>query len=1065
MREAAVAGARVAPGPAPRRRGVMDAIEHRPFGTVLRAHRVAAGLSQEELAARARLSQRTISDLERGVTTAPYRDTVALLADALALGVSDRAALDDAVDRARSSRAADRESGHVAADPLLATKLTMPPVRGALVERSRLAKRLHQGVQGPLTLLSAPAGSGKTTLLGAWCASPQGHDRPLAWVSLNEADNDPTRFWRYVLTALDRVAPGVASDALTLLRSADAPALEAVLSALVNALTAYAQDIVLVLDDYHLIETEAIHRLLTFLIAHLPTPLHLLLATRADPPLPLARLRARGDVIELRAADLRFTAEETTAFLGTVMGLTLAPEEVVALEARTEGWIAGLQLAALSLQGRPATEAAAFIAAFRGSHRYIVNYLLDEVLLRQPEQTQRFLLHTCLLDRFCAPLCAAILDGENPSAARIAASQEMLETLDRHNVFLIALDDERRWYRYHYLFADALRQRQSGQAAVPDVALLHRRASAWFARQDLLEEAIGHALAGKDHDGAVALIRRAASALLAHGETQTLVTWLRALPEASLRAAPQLALLYAWLLIDLRDHSGAERYLRYAEAALEDRDALVQDELTARLLFLRDLPPMETGADTAGDTATIRAMIGAARAIVSALHGAPSRAIPQAQAALDGLDDGDVRSRSLATIALGLAYLSQGAVRPAAAAFRAVAVANRATTYGLFMMLAAVGEASAHRMAGALDRAQTTYEQAIAWSVDHAHPSLLAGSLYTGLADLLRERNELDAALDRATEGLRLATELGAAAAGRWIEWHACDLLVLARIKQAQGDLDGAFAAVTEARDTLTGCGAIAVVAILTAFEVQLHLAQGDLASAVHWLRSVEAHTEPPRFGLTPQVFVYADEHLAITPIQALIAQARASGDATPLRRAFTLLDQLREKAESADLAWLRVKTLTLQALACQSLGETTPARAALDQALALAQPAGYIRVFVDEGPPMTTLLRQRDALGASTPFISALCAALDSQGSGRRIDASMHALPSATGPTMAEPLTEREREVLRLLAVGQSNPEIARALYVEVNTVKTHVKNLYSKLGAHSRMHAVRRARELALL
>lgn len=1043
----------------------MDATEQRPLGALLRAHRVAAGLSQEELAERAHLSQRTISDLERGISTAPYRDTIALLADALALGERARAALDDAVRRARSSSAAHREPGRSPADPLLATKLAMPPARGTLVPRPRLLERLQAGVRGPLTLLSAPAGSGKTTLLGAWRASPRGRDLPLAWVSLDEADNDATRFWRYVLTALDRAAPGVGAAALTLLRSADAPALEAVLSALVNALTAHAADVVLILDDYHLIEAEPIHRMLAFLVEHLPPNLHLLVATRADPPLHLARLRARGDMTELRAADLRFSAEETAAFLSTVMGLSLSPEEVAALVARTEGWIAGLQLAGLSLQGRPAAEAAAFITVFTGSHRYIVDYLLDEVLLRQPELAQRFLAHTCILARLCAPLCAAVLEGDDPPAERIAASQEMLEALERNNVFVIALDDERRWYRYHYLFADALRQRQSGHASIPDAALLHRRAGTWLARQDLLDEAIGHALAGEDYDRAVALIRRAASALLARGETQTLSTWLWALPEASLRAAPQLSLLYAWLLIDLRDHNGAERYLQYAEAALEDRDALAQDELTARLLFLRDLPSMETGAHQAGDTAGIRAMIGAARAIVSALHGAPSRAIAQARAALGGLDEGDVRSRSLAGIGLGIAYLSQGAARQAAAAFRDVAAINRATTYALFMVLAAVGEASAHRMAGALDRAQATYEQAIAWSVDHAHPSLLAGSLYTGLADLLRERNELDAALDRATKGLRLATELGAVGAERWTEWHACDLLVLARIKQAQGDLDGALGVVREARDALEGFGAIAFAAILAAFEAQLRLAQGDLGYAVQWLRSVEAHTEPPRFGLTPQFFAYADEHLEIAPIQVSIAQGRASVDPAPVRRALALLDRLREKAERADLAWLRVKTLALQALAHHSLGETAPALAALDQALALARPARYIRLFVDEGPPMAGLLRQIQARGASSEDVARLLAALDRDVPAAIPSAARSPLgPPPTPGAPTEPLTEREQEVLRLMAVGQSNPEIARALYVEVNTVKTHVKNLYSKLGVHSRVQAAQRAQELGL-
>jgi len=1023
----------------------MDATDDRPFGAIVRAHRVAAGLSQEKLAERAHLSQRTISDLERGISTAPYRDTVALLAGALALDESDRAALDDAVRRARAAPAAHHEPDHAATDPLLATKLAIPSARGALVPRPRLMERLRAGMRGPLTLLSAPAGSGKTTLLGAWRMSPHGRDLPLAWVSLDEGDNDPTRFWRYVLTALDRAAPGVGAATLALLRSSDAPALEAVLSTLVNALTAHAADVVLILDDYHLIEAESIHRLLAFLIAHPPPTLHLLMATRADPPLPLARLRARGAVTELRAADLRFTTEEAAAFLETVMGLTLAPAEVAALEGRTEGWIAGLQLAGLSLQGRPPEDAAGFIAAFTGSHRYIVDYLLDEVLLRQPAHVQRFLLRTCILERLCAPLCAALLDDEDPPAERIAASQEMVEALERHNVFVIALDDERRWYRYHYLFADALRQRQSGQASIPDVSVLHRRASAWFAEQGLLEEAIGHALTAGCDETAADLIGQAAPALASRGETRTLSAWLRALPETTLRARPQLSIMYAWFLVDMRDFQGAEEYLRQADAAL-------------------GTAPRGNPADDAGN---VRAMIAAGRAIALALQGEATRAIPRARAALNGLDDADVRARSSAGIALGLAHLSQGAATKAAEAFRDVVVTNHATTYGLFMVIAAVGEACAHRRAGALDRARATYEQAIAWSIEHAHPSLLAGSLYTGLADLLRERNELDAALDHATEGLKLSAELGAVEAERWIEWHICNVLVLARIKQAQGDLDGALTVVREAQGTLQGVGAISVAAILAAFEAQLCLAQGDVASAVQWLRRAEARQARPRFGLTPQVFVYADEHLAIAPIQALLAQGRATRDASPIHRALALLDPLREKAERTDLAWLGVKTLALQALARQALGETAPAVAALDQALALAQPAGYIRLFADEGPPMADLLRQRHARGHGrddTDDVAAVLGALESH-PWRNIQepARPHAGVSLALP-VGEPLTARERDVLRLLAGGRSNPEIARALYVEVNTVKTHLKRLYGKLGVHSRMQAAQRAQELGL-
>jgi len=1063
----------------------MNATQSQPFGAVLRTFRVAAGLSQEELAERAHLSQRTVSDLERGITTAPYRDTVALLADALELTERDRTELEGAVDRSRRPSTARREPGPAHLDPLLATKLAIPPARAALVPRPHLIERLQTGLHGPLTLLSAPAGSGKSTLLSAWRTTPEGKDTPLAWVSLDQGDNRSPRFWRYVLTALDRAVPGVAKPSLTVLDSSGDPPMEAVLTRLLNALSTRNRDVVLMLDDYHLIEDHSIHDALAYLLEHQPPCLHLLLATRADPPLPLARLRARGDVTELRAADLRFTVEETAAFLSTVMGLSLSPEEVEALEARTEGWIAGLQLAGLSLLGRSAEDAATFITALTGSHRYIVDYLLDEVLLRQPEEVQRFLLHTCILGRLCAPLCATVIDGEAPPAERIAASQEMLETLERHNVFVIALDDERRWYRYHYLFADALRQRQSGHTSIPDVSVLHRRASSWFEQQGLLEEAIGHALAGGCHEWAADLIQRAVEPLAFRGETQTIATWLRALPETTLRARPQLSIQYSWLLADMHDLRGGQEYLHHAEAALDTAPKQAQ----------------WASAGTSGDDReNLRAVINASRAVISVMQGDAARAMLQAQAALDGLDATNFGARSLAGIALGLAHLSQGAASDAAEAFSGVTAVNRATNIGLFIVLAAVGEASALRMAGALDQSRITYEQAIAWSEDPSHPSLLVGSLHTGLADILREQHELDAALDSATHGIKLSTDLGAARAERWIEWHICNLLVLARIKQAQGDLEGALVLVREAQEQLKGSGAISLAGILAAFEAQLYLARGDLDSAVRWLQSVEAHQAPLRFGLTPQFFVYASEHLEIAPIQVLIAQGRGSRDPTPVHRALALLDQLQGRTTRSGLAWLQVKTLLLHALASDVLGEPAPALAAVEQALELAEPERYVRAFADECLPMAALLRRLRARGTGPPLMTTVLEALEAHGSGdhpeghpslRRGHPSLWrghpslwrghpslwrgtrnmAGPSVLSPSsppdtpVAEPLTERERDVLRLLAVGQSTPEIARALYLEVNTVRTHVKHLYGKLGVHSRDQAVWRARELGLL
>jgi LuxR family maltose regulon positive regulatory protein len=419
---------------------------------------------------------------------------------------------------------------------------------------------------------------------------------------------------------------------------------------------------------------------------------------------------------------------------------------------------------------------------------------------------------------------------------------------------------------------------------------------------------------------------------------------------------------------------------------------------------------------------------------------------------------------------LGLAYLSRGPVEEAGKAFRQVAVANQATSFVLFRVLAAVGEGCAHRMAGTLDGALAAFDQAGRWSTEHAHPSLLDGSLYTGMADILRERNQLDAALDQVTKGLRLSAELGAASADRWIEWHVCDLLVLARIKLAQDDPAGALTVVHEARDRLKGLGVISFAAILAAFEAQIQVAQGDLDPAVRWLRSTEAPDDPPRFGLTPQFFIYAVEHLQIAPVQVLLAQGRASGDLALVHRALVLLDQLRERAERTGMVWLHGKSLALQALAHQLLGEPASTLAALDQALALAQPGGHARLFIDEGLPMADLLRRLSGRCSAPDHLAAILAA----GRPRGLHASIAGedSPPDDAPTLTEhrspltePVTERELEVLRLVAAGQSNPEIARTLYVEVNTIKTHVKSLYDKLGVHSRVQAAQRAQELGLL
>ena len=1035
---------------------------------------MAVGLTQEELAERAHLSRRTITNLERGVT-APYRDTLTLLADALRLTESDRVELERVVQRARTPGGRESQTVAVAtvppsagSDPLLATKLTIPPPRSNLIPRPHLTARLQAGLRGPLTLLSAPAGSGKSSLLSAWRTTPEGRETALAWVTLDAADNDVIRFWRYVLAALDRAASGVSSAALSVLQTPGTPAIEAVVTALVNQLATPGRDIVLVLDDYHVIETEAIHTALDSLIRYRPPCLHILLATRADPPLPLTRLRARGEATELRAGDLRFSQGETIEFFDRAMGLSLSPGEIVALETRTEGWIAGLQLAGLALQGRPTQDRAAFIADFTGSHRYIVDYLLDEVLLRQPEEVQRFLVHTCILDRLCAPLCATVLAGENPSADDIAESQEMLEAMERNNLFLIALDDERRWYRYHHLFADALNQRQGSHASIPHASSLHRRASSWFERQGLLGEAIRHALAAGSYDAAADLMPRALRPIVSRGKPQGILAWLRTIPRAVIQARTDLCLMYAWVFMEMRELRRAEECLHRAEIALERTHS----------------------AHSPPERQALQAMIEADRAVISAIQGDADGALGQGRAVLDGLADagGEMQqvtvtlARNAAGLAQGLAHMSRGAAKEAADAFSGASrvssdtLARQASTPGpvntapvLGAFLAAMGEATAHRLAGDLDLARQILEQIIQWDADRSHLHLLGGNLYTGLADILRERNELNTALKYATYGIKLERELGAARSERWIEWNVCNRLVLARIEQAQGNLDGALADVRTAREELDGSTATAFSRILDAFQAQLHLAYGNIGAAVRWRESMEADETPLRIGVIPPFFAYACEHLEVAPIQVLLAQGRASGDPTHLRRALVLLNPLRDRAEGSGLIWLQVKTRILQALTLDLLGKRAMRPdnpiVLLEEALRLGEPQRYIRAFADEGPPLVALLRQVSSSDLNPGYVATVLASLVSppqrsmRGTTDQRDGEAH------GADVTESLTERELDALRLLVTGQSNREIARALYVEVNTVKTHLKRLYAKLGVHNRVQAVRRARELGIL
>ncbi|HZB48483.1 MAG TPA: LuxR C-terminal-related transcriptional regulator, partial [Mycobacteriales bacterium] len=727
---------------------------------------------------------------------------------------------------------------------------------------------------------------------------------------------------------------------------------------------------------------------------------------------------------ELRAADLGFSVAEAAAFLGGGMGLRLADAQVAALVERTEGWAAGLQLARLALRDRP--DPAAFVAAFSGAHRLVADYLMAEVLERQPVRLRRFLLATGVLDRLCAPLCDALLDSSAPSAG---GSQEVLEELERTNLFLVPLDDERVWYRYHHLLADALRARLTREAGADATAALHRRAGAWFGREGLLPEAIEHSLAGGAAEDAATWIEKLTPALFATTSIhRTLAAWLAALPDRVLSARPLLCLAQAWLLIH----------------RVELEPAAARIDAAARALS----PAGDDARRTRGAVAATRAYLAT---VVPAA--APDHAIACAEQALADLAPDDVVFRGIAGIGLGQAALAAGRLDRAERAFAEVAADTRAAGQVQSCLTATTQQVNVQRLRGARRQALATGRAALAWAGEHVVPST-AGRLRTVLADLLLDENDLAAALPLATEGLAAPREFGSAP----------PLVLLAslpvvRLRLAQGDPAAAWAVLAEVRP-LVQHGPYAMVArLLEAAEARVRLALGEGATAVGWAAAAAWSAPPEEPVALADVFRFGAagvEAAAVTPARVLVTQGRAAGDAALLGPAERALAAAGQLAQVHGSDWLRLRVLILRALLAEAGGDRLATRDSLAAAVALAAPEGVVRPFLDEGEPMAALLADlrgtaRDARDRA--FLTALLAAFPGRGSG----------PRPAG--LAERLTEREMEVLRLLAAGRSNAGMAAELFVEQSTVKTHLIHLYGKLGVHSRTQAVARARSLGLL
>jgi LuxR family maltose regulon positive regulatory protein len=889
------------------------------------------------------------------------------------------------------------------ASPLLETKLYVPRPRRVLVPRPRLRECLDRGTEASLTLVCAPAGFGKTTLLAAWVTATRSDGRSAAWLSLDRGDNQPTSFWTYVIAALQTTVPGVGTEPLALLQSPQPPAIDVVLATLLNELNAIPHDVVVVLDDYHVIDARDIQDGIAFLLDHLPEHVHLVIAGRADPPLPLARLRARGELTEIRAADLRFTPDEATAFLNQAMGLDLSAADVAALESRTEGWIAGLQLAALSLQGRD--DASGFVAGFAGDDRYIVDYLVEEVLQRQPEHLRSFLLHTALLDRVSGPLCDSVTGRDD--------SQTVLEALERDNLFVVALDDKRRWYRYHHLFADVLRVRML--ADHPDqVPALRRRASQWYERHGMPADAIRHALAADDFERAALLIETSVPAIRRERRDATLLGWLDGVPDDVVRRRPVLSAFYAWRMLVAGDLEAVEPWLRNAEQGLATTAHLPTEGEELRRL------PMT---------------IAIYRAALAQGQGDLAATVEHAQHALDLAGPDDHLARAGAAGYLGLASYAQGDLETAVRIFPETltslhAAGDTATELSSTVVLADMWIAR-----GQLVEARRLYERALRTVTDQGTRITAAtGDLHVGFSELLRELGDLDAARHH----LQVSSELGEGASlpeNRY-RWFVATALV----RQAEGDLEGAAALLDQA-ERLYRRGFLPEVRPIAAVRARIRIAQGDLSAAADWARERS-------LAVTDELsYLHQFEHLTL--VRLLLAQHRVDRDPQAIDDALFLLTRLHEAAGPAGSV---DDILVLQALAHEAQGDRTQALAALERVLLATEPEGHVRLFLDEGGPMEALLRAADLPRVAPSRVTLLLAA---------------ARDAAASPQHAllDPLSDRELEVLRLLDTPMSVPEIARELFVSPNTLRTHTRHIFTKLEVNNRRTAVHRAAELGLL
>lgn len=933
-------------------------------------------------------------------------------------------------------------------DALVETKLLQPRLRRDVVPRPRLDALLSRALDAPLTVVSAPPGFGKTTLLAAWLSTT---GLPVAWVSLDARDRRSASFWPYVLTALDRAVPGSASSALTLFSSGQA-GIETVLAGVVNELSVHDGEVTLVVDDYHLVDSPEVAEGMAFLVDHLPPQLHLVISTRADPALPLSRLRARGELVEVRAADLRFHGPEVTAYLNELNELELPEDAVAALEARTEGWVAALQLAVLSLRDRD--DAAGFIDRFTGDDRFVVDYLIDEVLDRQPDDVRRFLLDTSILERLTGRLCEAVLDGA-PGGGR-----SMLDLLDRQNLFLVPLDDHRRWYRYHHLFGDVLHAHLL-QERPGDVPELHRRASRWFVENDDVEEAVRHSLAAGDSAVAAELVEQAIPGLRRLRRESVIRRWVDDLPDDVVRDRPVLAVGLVGGLMASNDFSGVDERLRDVEAAL------------AR-------PGSELMVVDRDEFARIPGAIEMYRSALALVGGDPAGAILRAGHAIAAAPAGDDLTPAAASALAGLASWTTGDVLAAHASYVAAAAGLARAGYIPDVLGCSLTIADLELTLGRLRAAESTLRDALELTERHRPDD---GGVLRGTADMLvalsRAAWHRD---DMATAAglLRQADDLGEAAGlpQNPYRWR----VAMARLRAAERDWAGALELLDDAMRVYVGDFSPAVHPI-HATRARVLAASGDVVGAAAWARE---------HGLgTADDASYLREYEHLTLARILLAEHRAAGDApavttagsAALRDVIALLDRLLHAAQAGSRAGTVIEVEVLRAVAHHATGKLDEAVAALEHAVDLAEPEGWVTFFLDPGPGLGELL---DVLAQRRPR-SAFVRDLATRRAGDTATpptppaptpAVRAPSPAATAPApqaghtgsakreeLVDPLSGRELDVLRLLGSDLDGPGIARELVVSLNTVRTHTKHIYTKLGVNNRRAAISRAHQLGLL